>query len=207
MENSSLSNIKIPINAYDLFGYLIPGLTFVVSSFLFEYYLLHRIDTSTIEGVFHKPFYTLAELVFFNGIADNWILSAFTIIVIICMLYVVGHILSSISSLFIDRILVSKGYGYPYEYLLNFKSVGDAYSSAFYKGVFMWLNTIILLYYIRRCLELNNVAFNIIIGIINYFFIVTILCKILFSWKKMKSIKNELFKRMVHKVKDRKSVV
>ena len=81
---------KIPFSTYDVLGYVIPGLTFLVSVISFEFWAIRK----TGEG-FHTPLYTLMKLTYDSDILDNWVIALFYLIIIISMTYVVGHIISS----------------------------------------------------------------------------------------------------------------
>jgi len=112
-------NIRTLFTQYDIFAYFIPGITFILGIFYYEFRLFNEIKSDSI----HIPIYHGITEIFKNVSTLNWILSFFFIIVSISLIYATGHIVSSASSLFIDRALVYKGYGYPYEYLLNYNGL------------------------------------------------------------------------------------
>jgi hypothetical protein len=64
---------------------------------------------------------------------------------LLCVIYVSGHVVSSVSSFCLDRIYVAKAQGYPYETLLLLpRSSGPGFrrpdSRGFYQGLFFWVN-------------------------------------------------------------------
>jgi hypothetical protein len=69
---------------------------------------------------------------------------------ILCVIYVSGHVVSSVSSFFLDRIYVAKAQGYPYETILLLpRASGPGFrrpdSRGFYQGVFFWVNLYLVL--------------------------------------------------------------
>ena len=79
---------------------------------------------------------------------DNTVYAIVYMAALLSGVYVSGHIVSSVSSFFIDRIYVAKAQGYPYETLLLLpRSSGfrKPDSKGFYQGVFFWLNFYLIL--------------------------------------------------------------
>ena len=104
--------LRIPFSTYDVLGYIIPGVTLLGCTFLYEYWL-------RIHGVrLHTPVYSLLQLATALE-RHQWAVSFLYILGGLCGTYVVGHIVSSLSGLLIDRLFVYKGHGYPYVGLLR----------------------------------------------------------------------------------------
>lgn len=143
----SKETVKIPFNTYDLFGYFIPGAVLLLAVYFFEllFWWKHIIPTDL-----HLPLLTVINEAG-NLIIDkkNWVVSAIFLIVLVIIVYAVGHIISAISTFLLDRVLISKGYGYPYESFLKIEKSEDEklYRRNFYKGLFFWVNLYLLLYY------------------------------------------------------------
>ena len=141
-EKTNIAGVKVPLTAYDIFGYLIPGITFLICVLSFEFWAIHKLGDS-----FHAPCFTLLKITYFDTLERNWALSILYVAILLNFTYVIGHIISSASALFIDRMLIFKGYGYPYEFLLNIPSKTPPYSRSFYRGLFFWLNAYLLCSY------------------------------------------------------------
>jgi len=169
--------LRVPLSTYDIFGYVIPGVTLLLFIILFEFWFLHEV--SNISGI-HTPLYTLIKITYLNVFSNNWVLSIAYLLILLNFSYVIGHVVSSASSLLIDRILIYKGYGYPYETLLNIPSHEiRLYSSTFYKGLFFWTNIYLLSRYISFIsLELFY-FFNLLSNILGWIIVVFIILKLI----------------------------
>lgn len=113
MSNNKTSKItkSLPFNTYDFFGYLIPGSTFLIICLVTDYWLIEHINKINISS--HTPFYTAINTLFNEYVINNAGLTLLYILLGIIASYVLGHVVSSISSFSIDRILINKGYNYP----------------------------------------------------------------------------------------------
>lgn len=102
--------MKNPFSIYDFLGYLFPGLL-MTSLCLYLYK-----DSQTLEG--------LLQMDFLKSIAEGkgFKFSLETSILYVIVSYVMGHVVSYLSSVFIENF-TNKVYGYPSHYLLN----GDNY--------------------------------------------------------------------------------
>ncbi len=182
----------IPFGTYDFFGYLIPGLTFMSSIFFYEFYTLEILSRYKItNNNFHKPVYTISKLILSNDLTSNWILSLFSVLIIVCIIYTIGHVVASASSFFIDRVLIHKGYGYPYEFLLGIESKKEKYSVNFYRGLYFWINILLIVIYINFLFLNNNKTITCVFVIL---FIIPIIFKVAISGKKCKSKQCKLAK-------------
>ncbi len=132
-----------PFSTADLFLYLIPGATLIVAVLFFEGRIHRAADAERSAALFHLPtLHALAQAAEQSGKIDRFVFAALFYTVLIVVAYVVGHVVSSVSSFALDRILSSRGHGYPYRYILGLRRSGDplTYSEAFYRGTFVWLN-------------------------------------------------------------------
>ena len=143
--DADISQFQVPFRVADVFGYLIPGATLLMAVGLFEYRLRLLSPPDSVYVPVERVFTTLGA----NAVQQpNYLFSGLYIFAVGICAYVIGHITSSISSLFIDRMLVFKGYGYPYQHLLCIPS-DDAprmtrYYGAFYRGTFFWCNLLLV---------------------------------------------------------------
>lgn len=104
----------LPFNAYDFFGYLLPGIVFVSLLCIWQFY-----------AFYHGSIEVFSEWNKF--ISDGGLVGGILIIaVVISTLYFSGHIVATISHVFFDRILVRDILGYPFEKLLDKNSATDS---------------------------------------------------------------------------------
>ena len=152
--------IKIPINAYDIFGYFLPGVVLVISILSFEFWVSYQpieakpnsqeVQNEVKKSGVHIPAYTaikaMAKIVLSK---KDWVFSASFFGIILMIIYVCGHIISSVSSFFIDRGLVLKGYAYPYQTLLDLdEPIRKTWATrSYYRGLFFWINVYLLIRY------------------------------------------------------------
>lgn len=98
--------MKNPFSIYDFLGYLFPGLL-VVSLFIYLYK-----DSQTLEG--------LSQLDSLKSFLEGkgWKFSIESSVLFVIVSYVMGHVVSYLSSVFIESF-TNRVYGYPSHYLLN----------------------------------------------------------------------------------------
>jgi hypothetical protein len=163
-DNIRSSFFKVPFSTYDIFGYLIPGATFLTGVYLFEFFLF---------SIYEKNIFPLFYIFTLQSHLDNSSFLQITIYILILVLiaYVTGHVISSISSYLLDRILVEKGYGYPYQILLEIKRTEfkNGRASRYIRGLFFWLNVYLVLRYLSYIYAshiMNEVSTIIIWGVI-----------------------------------------
>lgn len=143
MADSADAKIPIPFSVADVFDYLIPGAMLLATMTLFDYRLA---DASLLrEQAAYTPLRDLFSTVSTPILAHkDAVLSLFFVSALAVTSYVAGHITSSFSSLFIDRVLIYKGHGYPYRQLLRFpissRRPPKSFKSAYYRGIFFWAN-------------------------------------------------------------------
>lgn len=99
------------------------------------------------------PVWTLAKAAA-GSLPDNSWLQAFLLTgAVVLGGYVVGHVVASVSTLLVERLLVSKGYGWPVNQLLNRDRPEEDESRKFYRGLFAWANAYLLLRYMKQPME------------------------------------------------------
>lgn len=147
METLEEGKLKSPYSGFETFWYIIPGMTFLLGIFLFEYWCHSPMDWHG----YHTPLYNALFSTASERFNQNWVLSAIYVLLLISIAYVIGHILSSIGAFVIERILVAKGYAYPYENLLKIKKdssqIVKKHTASFYRGLFFWTNLYLLTRY------------------------------------------------------------
>lgn len=143
------ANIKNPFSTYDLFGYLIPGAIALLAVGAFEFWVKLQIGNVSQPVTFHLPFIkAITETARPFFISEDLVLSGIFLIILLVVAYAAGHIVSSLSSISLDRVLIYKGYGYPYQQLLHLEYPKNNWETGpFYRGLFFWINTYLLLRY------------------------------------------------------------
>ncbi len=133
----AVQKLVAPFTAYDIFGYLAPGATLLLTIGLIEAFLRRT------AGIAHTPLRSSFELLRPTDSSKQLLETTVITLALVAASYILGHIVASLSSLFLDRILVYKGYGYPYANLLQMQGelTGiQSWSGYFYRGAFFWLN-------------------------------------------------------------------
>lgn len=143
MDTPAIKDIKTPFTPYDVLAYLIPGLTCVGSIAYYEFVLAQHVPAEKL----HAPFQHVGEWVESLHCGPDsgasWALQFLLLLGCVAALYVVGHIIASLSEICLDRILVHKATGYPREKLLELHDKsGREISRPFYKGTFFWFNVV-----------------------------------------------------------------
>ncbi|SIN65421.1 hypothetical protein [Algoriphagus halophilus] len=135
-----------PFNSYDVFGYLIPGSIFLVTIYVFDFWAKKTM------GFKHNPIYTLFELFRppnFDGSQNSFSSFEAVIFILITLIsvYLLGHIISIISSFYIDRVLIKKGHYYPISRFLIGESKNTVASNAV-KSNFIFINVSLSISYL-----------------------------------------------------------
>lgn len=183
MEELEEGKIRFPFSGFDLFWYIIPGAVLMLSVFLFEFWIRLHYNIPS----FHSPVYTALSSTANQIFTENWVFSAIYLLILVSIAYVSGHILASIGAFVIERILVAKGYKYPYEHLLDIKDTSKQkkiHSGPFYRGLFFWFNIYFLLRYINIYYHYD--ILQIIMKSISYYILFLILLKPIFDFLKYK---------------------
>lgn len=146
--------LTFPFGSYDVFSYLIPGATAILGIVNFEHWYRKIVDGPALTPVL-STLLGPAETISGNQTANAIAFAA----VLLCVIYVSGHIVSSVSSFFLDRIYVAKAKGYPYETLLLLpRTSGPGFrradSKGFYQGTFFWVNLYLILRFLTFFLAL-----------------------------------------------------
>lgn len=148
MDTPAIKDIKTPFTPYDILAYLIPGLTCVCSVAYYEFVLAQHIPVEKLHAPFQHVGQWIESLHCGKDSGSSWALQFLALLGAVAALYVVGHIISSLSELFLDRILLHKATGYPREKLLDLHDKsGRDISRPFYKGTFFWFNLVALACY------------------------------------------------------------
>jgi hypothetical protein len=144
----------LPITLADALVYFAPATALVLAVLLFENWVTHLEFFDNSE--FHTPALTVGTLIretFSDG--DHWSSAVLMMISLALLIYILGHLISAASSLLIDRTLVYKAHGYPYEHLLDVAGEtaddvgpdgrlvqhnGIDVSKAYWRGLFFWTN-------------------------------------------------------------------
>jgi len=126
---------RMPYNLYDFFGYLFPGMAFILFVLLFFLISYPEQTKVVIKGLENLPGFP-----WWAGIILLFAVSIF--------IYCVGHIIATISSFVFDKTLVRGTTGYPYLTLLRLRDrspeVLRRTSAATYKVMFLFGNLCLL---------------------------------------------------------------
>jgi hypothetical protein len=164
MSDIASNVIKTPFSPYDVFAYLIPGSAALSLVYIFE------IKISQNSNSMFTPVSNFFRYSHSHLIDANWAISLLYFLSIVVLAYVLGHIFASISALLIDRILVHKGYGYPFRYLLDIPNDENTiYTRPFYRGLYCWINILIISVYVPALILIKEkYEFN---TLINFLFV------------------------------------
>lgn len=113
MELSLAERLPVP-SVSETLGYLAPGAAFMSVVYVSEAYAAH-VGTHG----FHTPVHTVLSFIGLSASADSWVDQLLIIVAIGFLCYMLGHLIDSVAKLLLDRTLVYKGYGYPYQSLLD----------------------------------------------------------------------------------------
>jgi hypothetical protein len=152
MPTSTLQRVPVSFTVYDFFAYLVPGSAFLAAVLLFDIWTLQVLEQENISrATVHVPLFTSLSLVYNEIPSNSWLLPTLYGFGVVVVAYITGHLIASVSSLTIDRFLVSRGHGYPYRALFRIPPSADAewweISSAFVRGLFFWFNLYLLARY------------------------------------------------------------
>lgn len=186
--DSSDSKTKLPFfTAYDFFGYLIPGAILVFIAAIIEQVFISRYEfrRTALEHVYcgcklenviseiNQPRPVFSSVFVEFSLLDkptNWITSLPIVLGVFVLIYVAGHVVSTISSFLLDRVFIRQAIGYPFEHCLYSKS--ERYHSRrtsvakYFKGLVAWFNILFVCLYfefifggcILPCLVLSSCA-------------------------------------------------
>jgi hypothetical protein len=161
-EQSNVSLSALPLKAYDFFSIVFPGVSVLLSAYFFED--LYRESQSSVATILPNsclPVHWLVVELWQNS--SNLSTQAAIAAISMCVIYLAGHLVSSISNFFLDRIFVYKCYGYPYEHLLleNYKNKTfvDYFSRRFYRGSIFWLHAAIFFFALYNIYRTYSIFF------------------------------------------------
>lgn len=105
--DSVKTNLSLPFNSYDFFGYILPGTLFSLGLF---FILKDCIDLTSFLDTIKNVNTVFAILISLGALA---------------LLYFVGQIVGCFSHLLYDRLMVRNIIGYPFQYILSLKPRPD----------------------------------------------------------------------------------
>lgn len=192
--DSSVEAQGVRFREYDIFGYLFPGFACLSIIYLFEYKINPTPDGQTIIYTPVANFITESlQSVSSNNIAAQFLL----VFMLFCLCYALGHIIASVSSLLIDKILVYKGHGYPFNRILDDCQIDDkndqtfpasSVSQQYHKGSWALFNIIFVLFIITYWMKWIA-WFNCSAVIILSIFVLMTIIKVLRQWRYLKKKK------------------
>lgn len=150
-------NFNHLITLYDLLRYIIPGSIFLICILMFELWT-KRIPPKFTSNL-STPCLTILYLIKEEFISKNWAFSSIFLIIILIFAYIAGHLISSCASFWIDRILIKKGWEYPYMYQLDLLEKNIQYPF-FLFYFFMWFNSLLFFEYFIFFKNLCNCGIN-----------------------------------------------
>lgn len=163
----------VKIDSYDFFGYLIPGLMIFLSGFLAAQQVTDLCAPEAAIRIIQK---TLAE-------AGTAIFSSVVALTVLGS-YLAGHLSSSISSFFFDKLLVRNVLGYPFRSLLFNEGMEMNYRGFVYMSYISF--TLLLLF--AYVFGLNVVLYSITIDY-------TLMAKILLALVLLQAINGQVYRR------------
>ena len=131
---------------YDTFGYFIPGATLVVGFYIFLEIIKYNEELKTKE--------------YFSAISKSWPIIFGGIPILVLFIYVLGHFVASISVVIVDKLLMERTFGYPFQRLFNDildwkKSDALRYlhrNQQFYKSIIMSLISVAFFWHMKMLL-------------------------------------------------------
>jgi len=159
MDTNVAERLGKDVTLTDVLGYVAPGAAAIMSIYLFESWAKQSFGIVN----YHFPLRTLVTAATQDSSSgQSWFKYVVAGLALLLGIYILGHIIDSISTLTIDRLFVHKAYGYPWHRLLNLTDLRSAkvqdrvahsesipdLSQAYYRGLFFWLN----FYFAFRCL-------------------------------------------------------
>jgi len=96
-------------DAYDTLGYLVPGLTMMVGIYLHCKFFGIEVLAEKLKGILP----ILSETDF------KWVYSLIVITIILYIGYIVGHLIATLSAIIMDKLVVERIFGYPFERLFK----------------------------------------------------------------------------------------
>lgn len=136
MTDTQFDLVKRHTDLYDVFGYFFPGILLLFNALIAIVLYKNKFSITRCYS-----FSTEIAEIFGKFNNTDWWIGLILFIFIIAVVYMLGHIISTISSLVIDKFLIKKISRYPYVKLFGFKKKREKIiSKGFYKFVFMLIN-------------------------------------------------------------------
>lgn len=157
MESKGGTQIPIPMSMSDVFTFAIPGALLLGGVVGFEIWIRVTLEShpEALAQV-HLPVSSALSYLWLAGGANSgaeplWLVGVALGVAAVVASYVTGHLLSALGAFVIDRWVVYKGSGYPYERLLDLGQhdpLLDA-SRSWYRGIWFWGNAYVLLRFLE----------------------------------------------------------
>lgn len=196
-EKSMLHRVSTSLSVYDVFGYVVPGSVFLGLIYAFDFSISNNTMLRPIDmfgwgvALSHvevaKP--STSVLTAFSELntvlagADDLVVlySVLFVVALLISVYTLGHLIASISSLVLDRMLIRSGHGYPYSHLLGisneWKNV-TRFSMSVNRGLFFWLNSALLSIFISAWFHITSLLVRVSIIALICFLIIRIVVSI-----------------------------
>ena len=165
--NSISEKLASNFSIYDTFGYIIPGAFFLIGIALF------------LEIIGFNATINLKQ--YFDIINNSWPAFFSTVPILFLIIYVLGHFIASISAVLIDKFLIERMFGYPFQRLFN--KILDYEKS----DVLMYFRKSQLIYRSLIVIAVSAITFNImnmqsISNVFWFLFFLLLISKFFFSW-------------------------
>lgn len=146
-DSAETAPVRLPLTPADIFGVVTPGGTLLLVALAFDFLLA---GANGAENHVRQPLLSFVRNVYQATVGHDAISQIIGGVVALACFYVVGNVIASISAICLDRILVYKGYGYPYAYLLKVdpEHRRSLLSTAFYRGMLFWVNSTLVVIYL-----------------------------------------------------------
>ena len=115
MEVSLAERFPVPPIS-EILGYLAPGSTALAVVYTSEAWAIRRCIHLPV------PLHTTVKYLGISATAEGWLIPLLVVGGLALCTYVGGHVIDSIAKLMLDRLIVFKGFGYPYQTLLAISS-------------------------------------------------------------------------------------
>lgn len=127
-------------------GYLIPGASLLAGTVTLEWIAKHQVPESV--GLRTPVLSALEPLLKFES--NVWLRDGFVIVLIVLASYVLGHLVAGASAIFVDRLYVKRGYGYPLQHYLGLDKPSEAVTCTrnFYRALMFWFNLYLVVGYL-----------------------------------------------------------
>jgi len=181
-EKDVIKSLNLPFTTYDFLGYLAPGFALLTSIAAYEINYVRLAQKYSAVPEMRRPLSTIFSLI--KPEKEDWMMAAALILCAVGVAYILGHVISSVSSFFLDRILLNRGYGYPYENLLDLPKTDfrrEYITKPYYRAAYLYFNIGLLGCYISTIylerIDAVVVLFAVLIPLFFLFFYMIIILK------------------------------